>query len=179
MRSSFVLGLCVSALGFLVVLRAVRAEDTRQETASLELRAWGTDGQEVRRLHAPAPARQARANEERPLARDVNAGVISRAALRAQLVRGIGRFLQQVRTEPALAKGQWKGWRLITLFPNHASIQVSVLRAGDTVMRVNGRSIERPEDFKSIWDSLSDATQLVLDIERDGKPSTLRYTIAP
>jgi type II secretory pathway component PulC len=46
-------------------------------------------------------------------------------------------------------------------------------------MRVNGRSIERPEDFKSIWDSLSDATQLVLDIERDGKPSTLRYTIAP
>jgi type II secretory pathway component PulC len=178
MRRLFILGLCASALGCLVVLRAARAEDANRETASLEIRAWGTNGAEVRKLHASA-ARPAARSDERPLARDVNAGVISREALRAQLALGIGRFLQQVRTEPALAKGQWKGWRLLTLFPNHASVQVRVLRAGDTVLRVNGRSIERPEEFKSIWDSLGDASQLVLDIERDGKPSTLRYTIAP
>jgi type II secretory pathway component PulC len=45
------------------------------------------------------------------------------------------------------------------------------------VRRVNGQSVERPEDFKTLWDTLGDATQLVLEIERDGESSTVRYAI--
>jgi type II secretory pathway component PulC len=55
---------------------------------------------------------------------------------------------------------------------------VKVLRPGDTIVRVNGESIERPEAFKAVWDSLVDAKEIVLEIERDGQASKLHYTIS-
>jgi hypothetical protein len=112
-----------------------------------------------------------------PLALEVNAGVIPRAALHAELARGIARFLRQVRTEPALAHGRFVGWRVLDLFAGRTDVNVRVLRPGDTVMRVNGQSVERPEDFKLIWDSLPTALELVLDIQRAGRASKLHYSI--
>jgi hypothetical protein len=111
------------------------------------------------------------------LAREVDAGVIPRAALHAELSRGIGQFLRQVRTQPALARGRFIGWRLLQLFEGRTDVHVLVLRPGDTVLRVNGHSVERPEEFKAIWDSLESAAELVLDIQRGGRASTLRYSI--
>jgi hypothetical protein len=110
---------------------------------------------------------------------ELDAGVIPRPALQAVLASGIGRFLQQVRAEPSVARGRFVGWRVLTLFPGRADVSVQVLRPGDTVTRVNGKTIERPEQFKTLWDSLASASELVLDIERDGRPSRLRYVIAP
>ena len=115
---------------------------------------------------------------EPKLAQEVNAGVISRAQLRTELARGIGRFLHDVRTEPAFARGRFVGWRVLELFPRRPEIRVQVLRPGDTVTRVNGRAVERPEEFKQVWDGLANATELVLDIVRDGHASRLRYAIA-
>jgi len=109
---------------------------------------------------------------------EVNAGVIKRSVLAAELSGGIGRFLRQVRAEPAFAKGKFQGWRVLELFAKRSDIRVQVLRPGDTVARVNGRSVERPEEFKVVWDSLKDARELVLDIVRDGHPSRLHYAIA-
>jgi type II secretory pathway component PulC len=116
---------------------------------------------------------------EPPLPIELNAGVISRAALQAELASGIGKFLQQVRAEPAVARGRFLGWRVTALFPNRSDVHVLVLRPGDTVTRVNGQSIERPEQFKALWDGMSSATELVLDIQREGRNSRLRYTIGP
>ena len=112
------------------------------------------------------------------LALEVNAGVIARGVLRAELARGIGRFLREVRTEPAFARGRFLGWRVLELFAKRPDIQVQVLRPGDTVLRVNGNSVERPEDLKSVWDGLPNASELVLEILRDSRTSKLRYTIA-
>ncbi|HEX7476769.1 MAG TPA: hypothetical protein VF331_03110 [Polyangiales bacterium] len=112
------------------------------------------------------------------LAPEINAGAIPRAALKAVLAEGIGRFLRSVRAEPDLIKGHFAGWRITSLFADAPGVHVAVLRAGDTVRRANGQSIERPEEFQSVWDSLATANELVLDIERAGKPSKLRYTIA-
>ena len=109
---------------------------------------------------------------------EVNAGVIPRAQFRAVLQAGIGRFLRQVRIEPALAGGRFIGWRVLELFRGQREVRVQVLRPGDTVLRVNGRSIERPEEFKAVWDSLPDARELVLEIKRGGRASKLHYGIA-
>lgn len=117
-------------------------------------------------------------NVDPTLGLEVNAGVISRAALRAELARGIPQFLRQVRAEPAFSRGRFLGWRVLELFPKRSDIHVLVLRPGDTVLRVNGKSMERPEEFKTIWDSLGNAKELVLDIERSTQRSKLRYTIA-
>jgi len=124
------------------------------------------------------PARSlAQVQMEPPLAPEVAAGTIARSALRAELARGIGAFLRHVRMRPALDRGRFVGWRVVELFPQRPEIRVLVLRRGDTIRRVNGRSVERPEDFKLVWDGLADATELVLDIQRDGNPSKLRYAI--
>jgi type II secretory pathway component PulC len=154
----------------------VAAREPPVETASVVIRAWGKYG-----VVSAVGGTEHRPSTERSLSRGriVNAGTISRAELKAQLALGIGRFLQQVRSEPALVQGRWTGWRLLSLFANRADVRVRVLRVGDTVSRVNGQSIERPEDFKAVWDTLADAKELVLDIEHEGKPSKLRYAITP
>jgi type II secretory pathway component PulC len=172
MGKLFALGLGVLMLGFVVGDRAA-AREPPIETASVVVRAWGKYGV----VHAVRSVE--RATTERGLPREVNAGAISRTLLRAQLALGIGRFLQQVRAEAALSNGHWTGWRLRSLFANRADVQVRVLRVGDIVSHINGQSIERPEDFKAVWDTMTDAGELVLDIERDGRPSRLRYTITP
>ncbi len=112
------------------------------------------------------------------LAAEVNGGVIARAELNAVLAAGIGRFLQRVHAEPEVIKGRFAGWRIVSLFAADKAVHVAVLQPGDTVKRANGQSIERPEQFQVVWDSLSAASELVLDIERAGHASKLRYTIA-
>ena len=168
----FALGLGLATLGSTIAAGLVFA-DGRVETASLVLRAWGTHG-EVQRVRSAEP------QKERSLPREVRAGSIRRAALEAEMAGGIGRFLRHVRTEPVFhSGGNFKGWRLLTLFPTRSDIEIAVLRVGDTLLRINGHSIERPEEFKDAWDALKGAPELVLDIERDGCESALRYTIAP
>ena len=156
---------------------------------------WSASAQEARTADAPttgilrARGKQAKLIEtnrrserlpaEQPLPLELNAGVISRAVLDAELASGIGRFLQQVKTTPNVVRGRFVGWRVVSLYSNRQDIRVSVLRPGDTVTKVNGQSIERPEQFKALWDGMAKASELVLDIQRDGQPSRLRYTIGP
>lgn len=104
----------------------------------------------------------------------VEAGEIPRPALLAVLSAGVGRFLQKVRAQPKLESGRFVGWTLVDLFDQKPP---AVLLPGDTVMRVNGQSIERPEQFKNVWDSLATESELVLLVERSGQQSQVRYRI--
>jgi hypothetical protein len=107
----------------------------------------------------------------------IEAGEIPRAALQQELQRGIGAFLRNVRTKPAVQRGRFVGWKVVELFKKRPDVHVRALRAGDTVLKVNGRSLERPEQLKLIWDGLQAASELVLEIERDGRRCELRYAI--
>ena len=167
MGRSFVSGLSAVAVGF-VCVSAASAEYGPREHARLLVRAWGQTGS-VERVEAAGQS---------TLAKDIQAGTISRVALRAELDRGIGRFLQHVRVQAALSRGHFVGWKLVSLFAKRPEINVQVLKPGDILLRVNGESVERPEAFKSVWDSLADAKEIVLEIERDGQPSTLHYAIS-
>jgi S1-C subfamily serine protease len=106
----------------------------------------------------------------------LEAGEISRTALLAVLSEGVGRFLQRVRAEAHVVRGRFVGWRIVSLLPP-AGAEGNGVRAGDTVMRVNGQSIERPEQFKNVWDSLATESELVLLVERQGQPAQLHYRI--
>ena len=113
-----------------------------------------------------------------PMATAVQGAEIPRGALLAVLSGGVGRFLQKVRAEPHLVNGRFIGWRLIQLFqPDPSRPPSPTLQLGDTVLRVNGQSIERPEQFKNVWDSLATASELILDIQRNGQTSTIHYRI--
>jgi type II secretory pathway component PulC len=141
--------------------------------AAITVRASGKSGEVTRTKQT---AKQARA--EAGLPAQIEGGSIPRGALKAELGKGIGRFFQQVRPEPVISRGRVVGWRVATLFANRTDVKVSGVQIGDIVLRVNGESVERPEDFKAVWDSLGDAKQLVIDIERGGETTRVHYTIA-
>ena len=99
----------------------------------------------------------------------VSTGAISRDELLPVLDGGLGRFLQNVETEPAFHKGSFVGFRIVSLFPGEPAFASLDLRPGDTVTRINGKPIERPEQAAAVWEDLRTASNLVVDYQRGGE----------
>ena len=102
-------------------------------------------------------------------------GSIVRADLESVVAAGLGRFLGYVGTEPHLDNGAFVGHRITAL--RGEVLPQSGLQLGDTVVAVNGQSVERPEQAMAVWNSLSVASELSLDVLRAGEPQTLRFRI--
>jgi hypothetical protein len=96
----------------------------------------------------------------------VPAGSIGRKRLDAALRRGPPSFLAQVRVEEVIRQNKFIGWR-VTQFP--AEWDGSGLQPGDVVMQVNGVTPEKDTDLFNVWVSLSEASELKVAYERDGK----------
>jgi hypothetical protein len=107
----------------------------------------------------------------------VSTGVISRDELLVVLDRGLGRFLQNVETEPDFHKGAFVGFRIVSLFPGEPAFASLDLRAGDTVTRINGKPIERPEQAAAVWENLRTDSDLVVDYRRNGERHALHFAI--
>jgi S1-C subfamily serine protease len=103
-------------------------------------------------------------------------GVIRRAELDAVLDAGLGRFLQRVRTEADLRDGRFVGFRLTELRDPALFAGVD-LAPGDTVLTVNGRSIERPEHAFTVWTGLRVASELTVVVLRGSERRELRFAI--
>ena len=109
--------------------------------------------------------------------RRVSEGVIARTELLPVLDDGLGRFLQNVQTEPAFHKGAFVGFRIVSLFPGEPAFASLDLRPGDTVTRINGKPIERPEQAIAVWEELRTASDLIVDYRRNGEAHALRFAI--
>ncbi|MGB5349614.1 MAG: hypothetical protein WBN10_08440 [Polyangiales bacterium] len=107
----------------------------------------------------------------------VTEGVIARTALLPVLDDGLGRFLQNVETQPAFHKGAFVGFRILSLFPGEPAFASLDLRPGDTVTRINGKPIERPEQAIAVWEDLRTASNLIINYRRDGEAHALRFAI--
>lgn len=107
-------------------------------------------------------------------------GRISRSRLLGVLEGGFGRFLQGIETEPAVEDGRFVGFRIKRFAPRWLPGEPAwnrPLRTADVVTRVNGLPIERPEQAFRVFETLRDAGELVLEIERDGTHKELRFPI--
>lgn len=104
-------------------------------------------------------------------------GVITRNDLVPVLEGGLGRFLQNVETEPTFYHGTFVGFRLVSFFPGDLDYASLDLRPGDIVTHVNGRSIERPEQAVQVWDGLRTASDLVVLYRRGDEELALRFRI--
>jgi len=107
----------------------------------------------------------------------VSTGAIARQELLPVLDGGLGLFLQNVETEPAFHKGSFVGFRIVSLFPGEPTFASLDLRPGDTVTRINGKPIERPEQAAAVWEDLRTASNLVVSYRRDGEKHALRFAI--
>jgi hypothetical protein len=105
------------------------------------------------------------------------APIIERQELEAVLAQSPGYFLQHVETRPQFQGGHFHGWRLVSFFPGDPRFAGVDLQAGDVVTRVNGHTIEQPDQFMAVWTALRSSKELVVDVERDGAPRTLRWQI--
>lgn len=126
---------------------------------------------------APSTTSAARAQAEAP---DEGPSALTRAVLAEAVRGGFGSFLSAVTVSPVLRGGRFVGFRLDEARHlrrwNAAGLP---LRAGDVVTRVNGRSIERPGDALAVFQGLIAATEIRVEVLRDGAPQELRLAVQP
>ena len=104
-------------------------------------------------------------------------GEIPRGTLAGVLELGLARFLRGVLTEPHLEDGSFVGYRIMQMYPDDPRFQSLELQPGDTVTRVNGRSIERPEEAYEVWMSLRVSSELLVDFIHEGEERQIRFAI--
>jgi hypothetical protein len=85
----------------------------------------------------------------------VGANKLRRPAVKRTVDAGLGRWLQTVAIDPLLSHGHFQGWIIRSLDAGDACYAGIDLRSGDVVTRINGRSVERPEDALEVWVALS------------------------
>ncbi len=107
----------------------------------------------------------------------VTSGEIARVDLIPVLDAGLGRFLQGVGTEPDVVEGRFQGFKLTRLYPDDERFQRLDLQPGDTITRVNGQPIERPEQAIRVWEGLRVASELMVEYSRNGEPREIRFAI--
>jgi hypothetical protein len=104
-------------------------------------------------------------------------GTVTRAALADVLGTSPGHFFNLVGVEAALAEsGGFQGWRIVSL-PSDTPEWLDV-RVGDVVTAVNGlRSLERPEDAPRVYEALRVASEVFIELLRDGEERSVRIAI--
>ena len=108
----------------------------------------------------------------------VKPGVLRRTALVRLIDAGLPRWMQGVEGDRALANHRFQGWLVKSLYPNDPCYQDVDLRRGDVVQKVNGKSIEKPEQAFDVAESLRTAPAIMVEFLREGKPQRITITIA-
>jgi hypothetical protein len=96
-------------------------------------------------------------------------GHLARREVERVLQQGPPWLLRRVVPEEVIREGKFIGWRILSL-PEDWSLD---LKSGDVVTKVNGLSIERPDDLWAAWMQLQSAVELRISYERDGRPRDL------
>lgn len=109
-----------------------------------------------------------------PIGRPVRQGTVSRGEVDRVLDAGPGAFLGRTEVKARLDKGAFRGWEVVR--PPFPEVD---LVAGDVVLAVNGRALERPGDLEQLWTDLRAADAIEVSVERDGKRFTLRFAVVP
>lgn len=110
---------------------------------------------------------EAAAEAEAPMpAPAAPSGHLARGEVDAVLKQGPPWLLQRVRIEEVIRKGKFIGWRVLDMPPEWSGADI---QTGDVVTRVNGVTLERPDDLWSAWTTLAVASDLRVHYERDGE----------
>jgi type II secretory pathway component PulC len=111
--------------------------------------------------------------------------VLRRSLVTRTVDAGMGRWLAgddpsqlQVIVDPKVERGRFRGWVVRKLYPEDPCYREVDVRPGDVVVKVNGRSVERPEHADTVWKSLRTAPALTVELLRDGRPITVTLPIA-
>lgn len=105
-----------------------------------------------------------------PAASVESTGSIERAVFDQWLDRGPQYLLSQTVPMPVTHERRFVGFRVSMWFPGHPDVTEGAVKLGDVVQRVNGRSVEHPDQFLYVWKQLRGARAVVIDGLREGRP---------
>lgn len=103
-------------------------------------------------------------------------GVLRRQAVTSTVDAGLGRWLQGIAVAPARQGSRFAGWKVVAL-PDDGCYQNLDLRPGDVVTRVNGSTLERPDDAQAVFQSLRTAAAVDVDLRRADQARHLHLPI--
>jgi hypothetical protein len=106
-------------------------------------------------------------------------GVLKRSLVTRAVDAGLGRWLAGgVQVDSSVQKGRFRGWIIRSLYPDDPCYREIDLRPGDIVLRINDKSVERPEQADEVWKALRGAPALTVDLLRENAPRKLTFPIA-
>lgn len=80
------------------------------------------------------------------------------------------------RVVPAVQNGKPNGFKLYAIRPSSVYAKLG-LSNGDTLSAINGMDLTTADKALEVYTKLREATQLEVEIQRRGKPMTLKYSI--
>jgi S1-C subfamily serine protease len=116
----------------------------------------------------PPPRTEATATRAADAGAKLAGARLSRGEVMATLSAGFGAFLAHLQVEPVVVDGKFRGWRVLQLRPHDPMWSGVDLAPGDVISAVNGKSIERPEQALSAFQSLAIAPELRVSYQRGG-----------
>ena len=88
------------------------------------------------------------------------------------VAQNISSLSDVIRPTPYFVNGEQQGYRV---YPGRDRRQFAALglRPGDLIKDIDGQSLTDPQQAMQIFQSLGDADQVSVTVERDGQPTTL------
>jgi hypothetical protein len=133
---------------------------------------------EQRRAPTTKPVAEA-PRPEAPPGKGLRTGTIERAKLLAVLDSGPGAFLRQLEVTPRMDGQRFVGWQLVQLLDRKGPLVDVDVVPGDVLLAVNGRTLSRPDQLQSVWDSLRTANELRAQLWRGEAKLELAFAIEP
>jgi hypothetical protein len=97
-------------------------------------------------------------------------GQLARGQVENVLVQGPPWLLRRVPIEEVIRAGAFIGWKVLALPDSWSNIEI---KPGDVITKVNGATLERPDDLFEVWKGLVTAKEIRIDYEREGAPRQL------
>lgn len=101
---------------------------------------------------------------------------IYRSELAVALSEGPGRILQRVQLYPFRDGERFVGYQIVGLFAGE-NVEIIGVYVGDILLSVNGYVIDRPDKLMALWVDLAQATEVVVEVLREGQRTIARFPV--
>ncbi|MGE0551554.1 MAG: hypothetical protein AB7O24_17900 [Kofleriaceae bacterium] len=121
-------------------------------------------------------------DEQRPIAppgKGLRTGTIQRERLLAVLDAGPGMFLRQLEVTPRMNGDRFVGWQLVQVIDHAGPLHDLDVVPGDVLLAINGKPLSRPDQLKSVWDSLRTANTVTAQLWRGDAKFAIAFDVEP